>query len=176
MTSRHGNLRTLAGICAGLALLAAGCTSSTSPAEDVPELRTRLAAVDRAIADHRLGLARTEIARLVQVTIAAREAGTLEPDEAETVLAAAAGLASYLPDRTNDEPPSRNQDDKPTPDRDDDDQEKRRDELEKKREEQEKKDEADDDDEDKKGGDDNKGEGGGNGKSSGNGPDDGHGN
>lgn len=168
MTSRHGNLRTLAGLCAGLALLAAGCTSSTSPAEDVPELRTRLAAVDRAIADHRLGLARTEIARLVQVTIAAREAGTLEPDEAKTVLAAAAGLASYLPDRTNDEPPSRTQDDKPTPDRDDDDQEKRR-------EEQEKKDEEDDD-EDKKGGDDNKGEGGGNGKSSGNGPADGHGN
>ena len=193
-----------AAVTAGLALvLAAGCAGSTVPAENVPELRTRLSAVDRAIADHRFGKARRQIERLVAVTVTAREAGSLELGEAEPILAAAASLVSALPEQRNraESPPAQRRP-VPEPDQgenvtepdaetgvDKDEQEKRREELEKKREELQKKREElqkkleeEQKKEEEGGGEEGGGEGdggeegGGNGDSSENGPDDGHGN
>lgn len=168
MTSRRRTwIRSALG--AGLTLVvAASCASASPPGDDVPELRTTLAAVDSAIADREYGQARNQLAKLVRTTIAARDTGELAPDEAEPILAAAATLVSALP-----EPRPRAGQPEPYDDKDDDkghdkdEREKWREELEKKREEQEKKRE-----EERKKDDDEKD---GNGHSSDNGPDDGHG-
>lgn len=177
----------------GLVLVfAAGCGGSTPPGDTVPELATRLSAVDRTIADHEFVKARRQIQRLVKATVAARERGELEPEAAEPILAAAASLVSALP-RQQDRPeptspqPEPDTDDaqSPEPDvntgADEEEQEKRqekredkREELQKKREELQKKleEEQKKKEEEKEGGG-NAEEGGG---SSENAPDDGHGN
>ena len=192
-TSRSGvRLRAAATVCSAL-VLAAGCAGDASPADAVPELRTRLSAVDQAIADHEFGQARREIQRLVRETVSARQNGDLDPDAAEPILAAAAGLVSALPRRQNSSQPASPQ---PQPEPDAGEQppeaengtdndaearekrreelEKRREELEKRREELQKEQEEEQEEGDGEGGDGD--EGGGNGDSGSNGPDDGHGN
>lgn len=177
--------------------LIAGCGGGTQPGEAVPALERRLSAVDSAIADHQYGQARRQIQRLVTITVAAREAGELAPEEAEPILAAAASLTSALPRMQRTQP--RSPEPEPAPDVDEGGQgeppapepdpdaglseeerekhqeelEKKREELEKKREELQKKREEEQKKEEEEGDGE---EGGGNGDSSENGPDDGHGN
>jgi hypothetical protein len=145
-----------------VAVFVAGCGGSAPPGEAVPVLQTRLSAVDRAIADHAYRQARRQIQRLVDTTVAARESGELEPDEAEPILAAAASLTSALPQQQPTKRPAPAP--QPTPDIDEGEQtpgpdpaaglsekerekrqkelEKKREELQKKREEEQKKDEG----------------------------------
>lgn len=170
--------------------LIAGCGGGTQPGEAVPALEKRLSAVDSAIADHEYRQARRQIQRLVTITVAAREAGELAPEEADPILAAAASLTSALPrmQRTQPLPPEPEpapdvdeggQGEPPAPEPDPDaglseeEQGKHQEELEKKREELQKKREEEQKKEEEEGGGE---EGGGNGDSSENGPDDGHGN
>jgi hypothetical protein len=149
LTGRTGG-RTRPAVGAGLALLlTAGCGGSTAPEQTVPELSTRLSAVDQALADHEFSQARRQIARLVRATRAARATGELEAAEAEPILDAAASLVSALPRR---ESPDRSSQPPATqPDTDEGEQplgenagegeqarEKRQEELEKRREELEK--------------------------------------
>jgi hypothetical protein len=160
-------------------LLTAGCAGSTPPGEAVPELRSTLAQVDRAIVEQKYAQARTHLKDLVQTTTTARDDGELESAEAEPILAAAENLLTALPQpsprtdgSTQSRQPEHGSDDDQEKQRDELDKkreelEKKRDELEKKREEEAKK-ESEKAEKDEK-------EGGGNGESE-NGPDDGEGN
>jgi hypothetical protein len=81
--------------------LVSGCGSDArSAADQVPGLSARLTSIDGAIAAHKYVAARGRIAALVHQTISARDAGTLQRDQAETVLAAAAQLLASLPTAT----------------------------------------------------------------------------
>lgn len=79
-------------------LLAAGCAGSEPPpAQAVPELHGALSKVDQAIVGHRPGQARRQLRQLIKTTVAARDAGRLDPTQADAVLAAAASLLNALP-------------------------------------------------------------------------------
>lgn len=166
--------------------LVAGCGSSTPASEAVPGLETRLSAVDRAIADHDFDQARRQIQRLVSMTVAARDAGDLDSDQADPILAAAASLTTALPRRHQPNRPPSPQPDvtapQPEPDQHEgttheehqneqhkrqEEQQKRRDEPAKQREKQQKKLEKEQQKQEK---------GRGHGHSNEHGPNDGHGN
>lgn len=91
---RHGIH--LAGLGLSL-LLATGCGGAGAPAETVPELDSILGRVDRALAAKQFDQARTELDRLVQVTIAAHEAGDLDSAQTEPILAAVTSLTARFP-------------------------------------------------------------------------------
>ncbi|MGW5366165.1 hypothetical protein [Actinopolymorpha pittospori] len=97
-------------------LLVAGCGGASAPAEAVPALDSILGRVDRAVAGKQFDQARRELDRLVEATLAAREAGDLDSAQAQPILAAVISLTAQLP-RTQPE------------------DDKRREELEKEREE-----------------------------------------
>ena len=78
-------------------LLVAGCGGTNAAAEAVPELDSILGRVDRAIAGKQFEQARRELDRLVQTTLAAREAGDLNSAQAEPILAAVISLTAKLP-------------------------------------------------------------------------------
>jgi hypothetical protein len=88
-------------------LLASGCAQATPPGETVPELRTHLAWIDRALAGERYGTARRSLEALVRTTTDARATGRLSPERADRILAAAARLAADLPEQqpTTTKPP-----------------------------------------------------------------------
>jgi hypothetical protein len=168
-------------------LLITGCGGGpAAPVDQVPGLADALGRVDSAIADHRYAQARLHLNDLVETTLAARETGDLESEQADQVLAVAAHLMSTLPTAqpTRQAPrkpsrkpapaqPNRQTRDQPAPSEDWD---KRREELAKKLEEERKKLEEERkrlEEEEKQ---EEEGDGGGNGDSSENGPDDGEGN
>lgn len=85
-------------LLAGLLGLGAGCGAKEQSALDrVPALSARLAGIDDAVADRRYRAAREGIDDLVEVTVAARDAGDLDAAAADRILAAAAQLLSALP-------------------------------------------------------------------------------
>lgn len=78
-------------------LLVAGCGGASAPAEAVPALGSILSGVDRAIVGKQFDQARRELDRLVQTTLAAREAGDIDSAQAEPILAAVISLTAKLP-------------------------------------------------------------------------------
>ena len=168
----------------GVLLLLSGCGSdTTTPAEAVPELADTLSSVDGALADHRFAAARRSLNTLVQTTVDAREAGELEPEQADRVLSAAARLLSALPAPRRpaaDEPGQKSTEAPPPEEESDEEWEKKHEEWEKKQKEEQKELEEEqkeleeeqkrlEEEAEKKEEDDG-------GHNSGNGPDDGHGN
>lgn len=88
------------GLAAAAALLAAtaGCgTTTVTPGEAVPKLRTILSQVDTALAERQYADARKALDSLVRATTAARDAGQLSTEQADSILAAAAQLTADLP-------------------------------------------------------------------------------
>lgn len=157
-------------------LLTTGCGGApAAPVDEVPQLADRLARVDSAVAEHRYARARRRLNDLVDTTVAAREAGELEPEQADQVLAAAAHLMSALPKRRiprHTPTPRPELARQPAPQSEDrhetsEDWEKKQEKLAKKLEEERKKLEEEQKKEEEKGS--------GNGDSSDNGPDDGEG-
>jgi hypothetical protein len=158
VTTEHARHRRAGLLATGVLVLVTGCVAgSSAPADEVPALADTLASVDQAIADHSYQRARAHLEDLVDTTADAREAGDLEPEQADAVLAAAARLLSALPEPSPAEERA-NEEDK--------DQEKQQEERQKQLEEEQK--EAEEEEKDDE-------EGGRNGDSSGNGPDDGEG-
>lgn len=88
--------RAAAGVLSALCLLA-GCAPPTPAGEVVPELRSMLSRVDRAIVEHEYEQAQSQLNELVKITVTAREDGDLDTEQAEPILAAVAGLLSALP-------------------------------------------------------------------------------
>lgn len=86
-------------------LVLAGCGGDATPADEVPQLATRLDRVDQALVDGEYSTARRELDALVEATVEARDDGTLEAEEANRILAAAAHLLSAFPDP----PPARSE-------------------------------------------------------------------
>ncbi len=163
--------RTVAGAI-GVVLLA-GCGSSSTPADEVPELAEQLGSVDQALVDEDYAQAGEHLRELVTTTEEARASGTLEDGEADRVLAAAAQLLAELPEPVDETLPEET----PPPAEDDpeggagegdglDEESKKAEEEERKQEAEARKDKEKKDKED---------QGSGTGDSSGNGPDDGHG-
>ena len=98
-----------AALAAIVLLLASGCGSETSPADDVPALASSLDRVDEAIAAGEYDAARDAVARLTDVATRAEAAGDLDAAQADRIVAAAEALLAALPDP--EAPPS-----EPTPD------------------------------------------------------------
>lgn len=126
-----------------IAVLLTGCSGSNAPSDAVPELKTRLSAIDDALASEDYERARQQIARLVDATIDARREGELDSARAEPILAAAASLATALPVSREEPPPAEPDPAEPESDSEDgedsEEREKQQKELEKKRKELEKK-------------------------------------
>jgi hypothetical protein len=98
-----------AALAAGVVLLASGCGSETSPADDVPALATSLDRVDEAIATGEYDAARDAVAKLTDVATRAEAAGDLDAARADRIVAAAEALLAAFPEP--EAPPS-----EPTPD------------------------------------------------------------
>jgi hypothetical protein len=163
-------------------LLLAGCGGGdATPAEDVPELADTLQTVESAITDHDYRRARARLDDLIDTAVDARDAGELDRQSADRLLAAAARLMTALPGETETPPATAPSSPTPEPapegpsaeqgDDADEDAEKKQEELEKKLEEQRKKAE-----EQRKEAEKEDDEDGGNGDSSDNGPHSGEGN
>lgn len=97
MKSRSTMLRHAAAGAAALALLA-GCGSETGPQEAVPELGTRLEAVDAAVVEGNWEQARSELEALIARADAAEQAGDISSEEADRIRAAATRLLEQLPE------------------------------------------------------------------------------
>lgn len=174
----HSGVRAGLGTAVGVLLLGGCGGGGAAPAEDVPALADTLETVESAIADHDYRRARARLDDLVDTAVEARDAGELDRESADRLLAAAARLMTTLPGatRTPSSPTPSSPEPQPAPESspaengDDTDEEwkKKQEELQKKLEEQRKKAEEDK----KKEGED---EDGGNGDSSEDGPDDGEG-
>ena len=165
--------RSATAACAVLMLLSGCGGDPPTPADAVPELAETLSSIDDALADHRYAKARGSLKQLVQTTVDAREAGELEPDQADRVLSAAARLLSALPAPRRPVPEEPAEEPPPAEEESEDEWEKKQEEWQKKLEEEQKKleeerkkleEKAEKEEEDDDGHD------------SGNGPDDGHGN
>jgi hypothetical protein len=78
------------------AVLATGC-GSESPAEADPELAQELTRVDRAVVTGDDALIRDRVESLVSATEAARDAGRLDEEQADRIIAAADGLLARVP-------------------------------------------------------------------------------
>ena len=97
MGPRSRPARSLAALLtAGVLLLATGCGSETSPADDVPALATSLDAVDEAVVSGDDKAVRDAVAELTAVTERARDAGDLDAAAADRILAAAEALLAAL--------------------------------------------------------------------------------
>jgi hypothetical protein len=83
-------------VLAFTAMLAAGC-GETTPSEAAPELAQQLARVDRAVVSGDDARIRARVESLVSATEAARDAGRLNDDQADSILAAADALLARLP-------------------------------------------------------------------------------
>jgi len=108
-----GLRRTTRLAAAGVAtlVLLAGCGSDEPPSSAVPELATRLGAIDGALANGRFAVARDELGSLGQDTAAALEDGDLEPEQAERILDAVKVLLDALPSPA----PAQQSTEEPTP-------------------------------------------------------------
>lgn len=123
--------RRRAGAAAAIAvlLLLPGCGDDTSPADAVPELSERLAAVDDAVAAGDDEATRAALDDLVSVTREAEDAGELDASEAEEILAAAGHLEELLPEAVEPEQtPEESVTETPAPEEDDSDSEEGEDE------------------------------------------------
>jgi hypothetical protein len=87
------------------AVLVAGCGQET-PAEADPELAQQLALVDRAVVTGDEARIRDRVESLVSTTKAARDAGRLDEEQADRILAAADALLARLPDEAPPPKPS----------------------------------------------------------------------
>jgi hypothetical protein len=87
------------------AVLVAGCGQET-PAEADPELAQQLALVDRAVVTGDEAQIRDRVESLVSTTEAARDAGRLDEEQADRILAAADELLARLPDEAPPPKPS----------------------------------------------------------------------
>ena len=79
------------------ALLASGC-GGTTPSEAAPELAQQLARVDRAVVSGDDARIRDRVESLKSATEAARDAGRLDEQQADRILAAADALLARLPE------------------------------------------------------------------------------
>lgn len=77
---------------------ATACGSNADPSQAVPGLTADLSRLDRAISVHQRDAARAALDTLVDDTSSARDAGDLNPEQADRILAAAARLRTKLPD------------------------------------------------------------------------------
>jgi hypothetical protein len=88
------------------AVLATGC-GREGPAEADPELAQQLARVDRAVVTGDDALIRDRVESLVSATEAARDAGRLDEEQADRIIAAADALLARLQaEEPAPEPPS----------------------------------------------------------------------
>jgi hypothetical protein len=83
-------------ILAVTAVVAAGC-GETTPTEAAPELARQLARVDRAVTTGDEARIRDRVESLVSATEAARDAGRLDDEQADRILAAADALLARVP-------------------------------------------------------------------------------
>src|SRR3712207_5081614 len=83
-----------------LAVAVTSCGEGPAPAEPVPELSTRLAAVDAAVADRDYDAAQEALDELVGETEAALDAGDLGGTQAEAITVAAQRLSDEIADLT----------------------------------------------------------------------------
>ena len=116
MTTRRptaGRLATLALTTIMSAGLAAGC-GNEAPADSAPELSTQLARVDRAVKAGDETMIRQRVDALVDATQAARDAGQLDDQQADRILAAANALLARLPAETPTPEPSPSPSSSPT--------------------------------------------------------------
>jgi hypothetical protein len=84
---------------------AAGCAGPTTPGQAAPRLSEVLSRVDDAIAQHHYRQARNELDNLVSAVDDARNAGDLNAEQANGVLAASARLSAALPKPTRQPKP-----------------------------------------------------------------------
>jgi outer membrane biosynthesis protein TonB len=87
------------------ATLATGC-GNDAPADAAPELSAQLARVDRAVATGDEARIRDRVEALVSATEAARDAGDLDDEQADRILAAADALLERLPAEEPDPEPT----------------------------------------------------------------------
>jgi uncharacterized membrane protein YgcG len=163
-------------VTTAVVLTLVGCGRS-SAANAVPALEDRLAVIDTAIVREDFDAAREALDRLVRTTTQARQAGELDQEQADAILAAAAALEARLP--APEEPPTDAETPPPQPSSppEDDEDNAGGDDGDGDDDGEGGDDDSDDESNGKDGsGKDGSGQGGGNGPSSGNGPDDGHGN
>lgn len=103
-------------------VLLAGCGDATAPADAVPELSDRLAAVDDAVVARDDAATRAALDDLVRVTREAEDAGELDASQADAVLAAAGRLEDLLAVPAETEPtPEESATWTPVPEEDEDD-------------------------------------------------------
>lgn len=88
----------------GAVVLLTGCGGDTAPADEVPLLADRLALVDRAVSSGNETQIREQVETLIDATERARDAGQLDDEQAERVLAAADSLLARLPDEATPQP------------------------------------------------------------------------
>jgi hypothetical protein len=103
-SSRRGTPAAV-GVVLGV-LLAAGCAErepQPSAAEQVPQLTTVLGRVDSALSERRFAAARQQLKTLKAEVVASRDAGDLDPADAQRILDAIARLMSMLPTTTPSE-------------------------------------------------------------------------
>jgi hypothetical protein len=100
---RRSGLR--AAVAVAVLGLAAGCAGPTTPGQAAPRLTEVLSRVDSAIAQHHYRQARNELDDLVSAVDDARDAGDLNAEQANEVLAASARLSAALPKPTRQPKP-----------------------------------------------------------------------
>jgi len=105
MITRRRAARSVASLL-GTVVLLTGCGGGTAPADEVPLLADRLEGVDRAVSTGDDAQIREQVEALVNATERARDAGQLDDEQAERVLAAADSLLAQLPDATPQPSPS----------------------------------------------------------------------
>ncbi|MFC4783548.1 hypothetical protein ACT8ZV_03680 [Nocardioides sp. MAHUQ-72] len=97
-------VRALAGVTL-LLVLAAGCGDDSTPADRVPALADRLAAVDAAVAAHDDAATRRAVDDLARTAMAAQRSGDLDQADVAAITAAAEAMVRALPAAQEDPTP-----------------------------------------------------------------------
>ena len=109
------------------AVLTVGCGGGSTPADAAPELAEKLTRVDRAVATGDDAQIRERVESLVSATEAARDAGDLDDEQADGILAAADALLARLsaeePAPKPPPPPPSSPTSSPSPEGDEDEEE-----------------------------------------------------